>query len=141
MKRKVLLLVPLLFVLVGGTLILLDINKSITIILDEESRTLNTWALRVEDVLQTENISLRQDDLLDPPAQTWLQEGDTIVIQRASQVEQDCSSHAALPALSRMVARSCRSCSSSTVRGSSTSRSASMRAMIGGSAARSAAAS
>jgi uncharacterized protein YabE (DUF348 family) len=87
MKLKIFLLVPVLFVLVGGTLILLDINKAITIVVDEERRTVNTWALRVIDVLHIENIPLQQDDLLDPPADTWIQEGDTIVLRHASRVE------------------------------------------------------
>lgn len=59
-------------------------RKNVTLIVNGESHTLTTSAMKVRTLLGQAEISLSEADYLEPPGETWLWWGDRVVFERAS---------------------------------------------------------
>lgn len=83
-KTLVILSVVLLAILLtaGG----LALYKSITIVIDGEERSVNTFAFTVGAALQFAEVSLYTGDLIIPSLEAWLTDNSTITIQRAAYI-------------------------------------------------------
>jgi len=70
----------------GFLLLISWLRKTVELTIDGESQRLTTFALTVADLLRSENTALAEADLISPAPTHWLKEGDTITLQRATQV-------------------------------------------------------
>lgn len=71
----------------SAVLLLVGLNRSITLVVDGQSKMLDTYALTVGSLLDTENIPLAPEDSLQPNVNTWLRDGMVITIQHAVRVQ------------------------------------------------------
>lgn len=85
MNRKTILLLAsaALMILVGLLLIGGQLHKSVTLIVDGETRQVTTWAVTTASLLRQEGIDLAAEDRLAPAADTWLVEGQVVQLERA----------------------------------------------------------
>jgi uncharacterized protein YabE (DUF348 family) len=72
--------------LVGSLLILRVAHKTINLELNGKKTTVTTFALTVGGFLRSNQISTSAPDQIEPPLRHWLQDGDTISIERAAQI-------------------------------------------------------
>lgn len=79
---------PILAIIIGTTtLSLLVLHKEVTLVIDGQSQQISTFALTVGGMLQSTKVSLGPQDKLEPPAGKWLQDGDTVTLNRALPVQ------------------------------------------------------
>ncbi|MBU1660222.1 MAG: G5 domain-containing protein [Chloroflexi bacterium] len=86
MNRKILLPLVLALILGGGLLAALEIHKTINVVINGETQPVAAWAFNVNEVLIAAGISVAEGDAVYPPLDSWLHEGETVSIVRASQV-------------------------------------------------------
>lgn len=67
--------------------IFFGLRKTVTLDVDGTPRTLNTYALRVSDLLAAQNIALSPSDELSPSLGTWLKNGSTVTLVHAIPVQ------------------------------------------------------
>lgn len=72
--------------LIGSLLILRVIHKTINLEINGENKTVTTFALTVGGFLRSAQISTSGADQIEPPLGRWLEDGDTITIERAAQI-------------------------------------------------------
>jgi uncharacterized protein YabE (DUF348 family) len=72
--------------LIGSLLILRVIHKTINLEINGENKTVTTFALTVGGYLRSAQISTSAADQIEPPLGHWLEDGDTITIERAAQI-------------------------------------------------------
>jgi len=87
LKVRKILLIALASLIVLGILLALGLRKTITLIVDGQTRTLTTYALTVGGLLQVENIPLGEEDFLDPSLSSWLKNRQTVTLVRAIPVQ------------------------------------------------------
>jgi uncharacterized protein YabE (DUF348 family) len=63
------------------------LRKTITLTVDGQTRTLSTYALTVGGLLYQQNISLAEQDALNPPLNSWLKDQQTVTLVRAIPVQ------------------------------------------------------
>ncbi len=73
-------------ILAGLGLVGLAARKTVNLVVDGDSRPLPTFALTVGQFLRANRIPLGPGDRLQPPADCWLKDGQTVQIDRAAQV-------------------------------------------------------
>lgn len=79
--------------ILAGSLVLValalffGLRKSVTLTIDGESRHLNTYYLKVGDLLRSQDIALSPLDELSPAQDAWLKNGDAITLVRAIPVQ------------------------------------------------------
>lgn len=74
--------------LLAGLLLLgLGLRKSVTLVVDGQSQKFTTYALTVGGMLQAAQVPLAAQDALTPPADRWLWDGETVILQRAVPVQ------------------------------------------------------
>lgn len=73
-------------VLAGGWLIVLGMEKTVTLVLDGQQRHLVTSAFTVGGLLKGENISVGEQDYLLPEVDQWIKNGSVILLERSSQI-------------------------------------------------------
>jgi len=73
-------------VLAGGWLIVLGMEKTVTLVVDGQQRHLVTSAFTVGGLLKAENISVGEQDNLLPEVDQWIQNGSVILLERSSQI-------------------------------------------------------
>jgi uncharacterized protein YabE (DUF348 family) len=72
-----------LFGLVGGTLAFLVAQKSVTLTVDGQARTVGTYSDTVGEVLQDEGLTLAAQDVVLPAPDAAVNDGDAVVLNRA----------------------------------------------------------
>jgi uncharacterized protein YabE (DUF348 family) len=85
-KRKTLILLSLTVLAILITVGMLWLNKTVTIVIDDEERSVNTFAINVGAVLQSAGVSLYSGDLISPGTTDFLPDHSTITIQRAAYI-------------------------------------------------------
>lgn len=85
-QQNWLLIAASLMIITGITFIGNMLHKKITLIIDGEAKTVTSWALTIEGLLATQGLHLNPEDQLIPSVDTWLREGDTVVINRATPI-------------------------------------------------------
>ena len=83
--RKILLIVG--FLLIGLALGGLALRKTVTLVVNGESRKITTFAFTVGELLRGQGLTASQSDHLQPPSNHWLQTGDQIELDNAAQVQ------------------------------------------------------
>ncbi|SNR41211.1 resuscitation-promoting factor [Blastococcus mobilis] len=73
--------------LVGGTLAYLAAQKSVTLTVDGQVRTVGTYAATVGEVLDEEGLEPAEHDVLLPATEQVLADGDTVILNRARPLE------------------------------------------------------
>ncbi len=73
--------------LVGGSFAYLVAQKSVTITVDGQSREVSTYAATAGEVLSDEDIQVAEDDVVLPPVDSEVDDGDTVVLNRARPLE------------------------------------------------------
>ena len=73
--------------LIGGTLAYLVAQKSVTLTVDGQARTVGTYAGTVAEVLEEEGLEPAAHDVLLPSAVQRIADGDTVVLNRARPLE------------------------------------------------------
>jgi resuscitation-promoting factor RpfB len=73
--------------LIGGTLAYVAAQKSVTLTVDGQARTVDTYAGTVGDVLDDEGIRPAAHDVLLPAADQVLADGDAVILNRARPLE------------------------------------------------------
>ena len=86
MKIWILRIFALILVPTGIVVAILAIQKDITLVVDGKNQNLKTYAITVSQMLKFSGVSLASEDRLSPPANHWLNDGDTVNIERAAQV-------------------------------------------------------
>lgn len=86
MKRVHIRYIGLFAVLIGFLLILRVTQKNINLGIDGEKKTVTTFALTVGAFLRSAQIPTGAADQIEPPLGYWLEDGDTIIIERAAQI-------------------------------------------------------
>jgi resuscitation-promoting factor RpfB len=69
--------------LVGGSFAFVLAQKSVTLTIDGESREVSTYADTAGEVLADEDVAVAPDDVLLPSADSRVDDGDTVVLNRA----------------------------------------------------------
>lgn len=72
---------------IGLGLLFFGMRKTITLVVDGKAQTIDTWAWRVEQVLQAARIARGSHDLLYPPALATLADGDMVKLEHASTIQ------------------------------------------------------
>lgn len=88
--------IAVLLVILGVFLIVLSLNKKITLRINNKTSQINTFAISVAGVIKEKNIPLHTTDKISPPLKTWLWTDKVIEIQSPIPVvtkrgEQQCS--------------------------------------------------
>ncbi|CAB4932297.1 MAG: DUF348 domain-containing protein [Actinobacteria bacterium] len=73
--------------LVGGSFAYLVAQKSVTITVDGQSREVSTYAATAGEVLSDEDIQVAADDVVLPSVDSAVDDGDTVVLNRARPLE------------------------------------------------------
>ncbi|GHE12535.1 resuscitation-promoting factor [Klenkia taihuensis] len=73
--------------LVGGSLAFVIAQKSVTLTIDGQSREVSTYADTAGEVLADEDVAVSADDVLLPSADSQVDDGDTVVLNRARPLE------------------------------------------------------
>ena len=73
--------------LVGGSFAYLVAQKSVTITVDGSSREVSTYAATAGEVLSDEDIQVAADDVVLPSVDSAVDDGDTVVLNRARPLE------------------------------------------------------
>ncbi|MCJ7531694.1 MAG: ubiquitin-like domain-containing protein, partial [Anaerolineales bacterium] len=73
-------------VLTGGWLVVLGMGKAVTLVVDGQQRYLVTSAFTVGGLLKAENISVGEQDFLQPEADQWIKNSSVILLERGSQI-------------------------------------------------------
>jgi resuscitation-promoting factor RpfB len=73
--------------LVGGSLAVFIAQKSVTLTVDGQVRTVGTYASTVAEVLDDEGLEAGEHDVLLPAAEQAIADGDTVVLSRARPLE------------------------------------------------------
>ncbi|SDF51830.1 resuscitation-promoting factor [Klenkia brasiliensis] len=73
--------------LVGGSAAYVLAQKSVTLTIDGESREVSTYADTAGEVLADEDVAVAPDDVLLPGADSQVDDGDTVVLNRARPLE------------------------------------------------------
>ncbi len=73
--------------LVGGSFAYLVAQKSVTITVDGSSREVSTYAATAGEVLSDEDIQIAADDVVLPSVDSAVDDGDTVVLNRARPLE------------------------------------------------------
>jgi resuscitation-promoting factor RpfB len=73
--------------LIGGTLAFFAAQKSVTLTVDGQVRTVGTYAATVGEVLDEEGLEPASHDVLLPAAEQVVADGDTVVLNRARPLE------------------------------------------------------
>ena len=73
-------------VLTGGWLVVLGMGKAVTLVVDGQQRYLVTSAFTVGGLLKAENISVGEQDYLQPEADQWIKNSSVILLERGSQI-------------------------------------------------------
>ena len=68
--------------LVGGTVAWTSVDKTVRLLVDDQTRSVHTTASNVADVLASAGYSIGQHDLVAPSAQASVHDGSTIVFKR-----------------------------------------------------------
>ncbi|MGD2156747.1 MAG: ubiquitin-like domain-containing protein [Anaerolineales bacterium] len=86
MRKKHLRLLATALSLAGLLLIIYSSRKTVHLVVDGEVHTITTQALRVSDLLESAEVVYDDQDILKPPASSWLRDGDTITLDHTAQV-------------------------------------------------------
>jgi uncharacterized protein YabE (DUF348 family) len=62
------------------------LNKSVTLIVDDQAQTVQTWHIRIGELLHSKGIQFNEDDLISPQPGDWLREGQTVTVEHARPV-------------------------------------------------------
>ncbi|SDO38456.1 Uncharacterized conserved protein YabE, contains G5 and tandem DUF348 domains [Klenkia soli] len=73
--------------LVGGSTAYVLAQKSVTLTVDGQSREISTYAATAGEVLSDEDIDVAADDVVLPSADSAVDDGDTVVLNRARPLE------------------------------------------------------
>ncbi|GAA3178250.1 hypothetical protein GCM10010531_35090 [Blastococcus jejuensis] len=73
--------------LVGGTLAFFLAQKSVTVTVDGQSRSIGTYADTVGEMLEEEGLEPAAHDVVLPAAHQSVSDGDTVILNRARQLE------------------------------------------------------
>jgi len=73
-------------VLTGSWLVVLGMGKAVTLVVDGQQRYLVTSAFTVGGLLKAENISVGEQDYLQPEADQWIKNSSVILLERGSQI-------------------------------------------------------
>ncbi|OQX61354.1 MAG: hypothetical protein B5M51_08125 [Anaerolinea sp. 4484_236] len=84
MKKKLLPLFSIVLIISGAAIIFGSVQKTVTLVVNEESYPLTTYALTVGGMLEQYGIPLKAEDSLSPSAQHWLREGETVRLEQAA---------------------------------------------------------
>lgn len=80
-------LLALASILIGLTLSIFGLNKQVTLIVDGQRTILTTYALTVGSLLDTQDLPLASEDLLQPAVDAWLRDEMVIILQHAVPVQ------------------------------------------------------
>lgn len=69
--------------LLGGLLAFASAQKTVTLVIDGQSRAVDTYAATVGEVLDDEGVAATEHDTVLPAVEETLDEGDTVVLNRA----------------------------------------------------------
>src|SRR3990170_2106296 len=86
MRKIHLLLLALVFMVGGLAIIIAWGRKTVTLVENGERRSLVTYALTPSQFLEFAGVILREGDRLSPEDQSWLHDGDVLLLDRASQI-------------------------------------------------------
>lgn len=84
MKKKVILLFAAVLLIVGAIITFISARKNITLIVNEESYSLTTYALTVEKMLAQQGFAIQEEDRLTPSATHWLRKGEKVRLEQAA---------------------------------------------------------
>jgi uncharacterized protein YabE (DUF348 family) len=73
--------------LVGCALLVWGLRKNVTLVVDGHNRELTTYALTIGGLLRSAKIGIAPQDHLQPPADQWLKDGATVVVEHAIPVQ------------------------------------------------------
>ena len=65
----------------------LGLRKTVTLIIDGQSRVITTYAFRVADLLYSQSIALSPEDALSPAQNAWLKRSDTVSLVHAIPIQ------------------------------------------------------
>jgi uncharacterized protein YabE (DUF348 family) len=74
-------------ILLVSVAVILGFRKTVTLTVDGQSQVITTYALRVEDLLSSQAISLSPSDALTPSQHAWLKRMDTVSLVHAIPVK------------------------------------------------------
>jgi len=86
MKSRYLAIIAIVMSICGISLLLSDSSKDVTLVINGQRQTTSTSAMTVRNFLQQAQIKLGDGDILYPPSDHWIKNGDIISIERASLV-------------------------------------------------------
>ena len=86
MKASHLRALAVLFVLAGAYLLGTGMRKHITLIVDSDPRQINTFAFTTGQLLREQGFRWGPQDELEPPADHWLRDHDTVRLDKAARV-------------------------------------------------------
>ncbi len=94
MKIRSLLENPLLYKLSAGLLaalglflVTLSLHKQVTLIVNGEKQQISTWALTVEGALKEQELPVTPEELVSPPLESLLRDGETIYLATSNLIE------------------------------------------------------
>ena len=79
--------------LVGGTVAWTSVDKTVHLMVDEQSRSVHTTASNVADVLASAGYTIGEHDLVAPSAQASVHDGSTVVFERGRLLHLDIDGH------------------------------------------------